>query len=60
MIQLALEYAFRIAGAEQVTIGVFENNKSAYYCIKRRDFMMSVRNNKRYANCSVKSGKSLN
>lgn len=38
MIQLALEYAFRIAGAEKVTIGVFENNKSAYYCYKSAGF----------------------
>ena len=38
MIQLAMEYAFRIAGAEQVTIGVFENNKSAYYCYKAAGF----------------------
>lgn len=38
MIQLALEYAFRIAGAEQVTIGVFENNKSAYHCYKAAGF----------------------
>lgn len=38
MIQLALEYAFRIAGAEKVTIGVFENNQSAYHCYKSAGF----------------------
>lgn len=38
MIQLAIEYAFRIAGAEQITIGVFENNPSAYYCYKAAGF----------------------
>lgn len=38
MIRLAIEYAFRIAGAEQVTIGVFENNQSAYYCYKAAGF----------------------
>lgn len=38
MIQLAIEYAFRIAGAEQITIGVFENNQSAYYCYKAAGF----------------------
>ena len=34
MIQLAVDYAFRIAGARRVTLGVFENNKPAYYCYK--------------------------
>lgn len=38
MIQLAIEYAFRILGANQVTIGVFENNKPAYYCYKAAGF----------------------
>lgn len=38
MIQLAVDYAFRIAGAEKLTIGVFENNKEAYYCYKSVGF----------------------
>ncbi len=38
MIQLAIEYAFRIGGAEQITIGVFENNTSAYRCYKAAGF----------------------
>lgn len=38
MIQLALDYAFRIGGAEQVTLGVFENNKPAYCCYKAAGF----------------------
>ena len=38
MIGLALEYAFRIAGAERVTIGVFENNEPAYKCYKAAGF----------------------
>ena len=38
MIRLAIDYAFRIAGAEQVTIGVFENNQSAYHCYKAAGF----------------------
>ena len=38
MIQLAIEYAFRIAGAKQITIGVFENNQQAYYCYKAAGF----------------------
>ncbi len=39
MIQLALEYAFRMAGAEEVTIGVFENNTAAYHCYKAAGFI---------------------
>ncbi len=38
MIQLAIEYAFRIAGAKRLTIGVFENNKPAYHCYKAAGF----------------------
>ena len=38
MMKLAIEYAFKIAGAEQVTIGVFENNMPAYYCNKAAGF----------------------
>lgn len=38
MMKLTLEYAFRVAGAEKVTLGVFENNKSAYYCYKSVGF----------------------
>lgn len=38
MMKLSLEYAFRVAGAEKVTLGVFENNKSAYCCYKSVGF----------------------
>ena len=38
MIQLALKYAFEIFGAEKVTIGVFENNLSAFHCYKSAGF----------------------
>ncbi len=38
LICLALRYAFTTAGAEKVTIGVFENNTSAYYCYKAAGF----------------------
>ena len=38
MIQLAIDYAFKIAGAKQITIGVFENNLPAYYCYKAAGF----------------------
>lgn len=32
MLRLGLKYAFEIMGADKVTIGVFENNSSAYQC----------------------------
>ena len=38
MICLALKFAFDILRVEKVTIGVFENNMSAYYCYKAAGF----------------------
>ena len=38
MICLALKYAFEIMKVEKVTIGVFENNASAYHCYKAAGF----------------------
>ena len=38
MISLSLKYAFEIFKADKVTIGVFENNMSAYYCYKAAGF----------------------
>lgn len=38
MIKLAQKYAFEILGAAKVTIGVFENNPSAYHCYKSAGF----------------------
>ena len=38
MILLALKYAFEIMKVEKVTIGVFENNASAYHCYKAAGF----------------------
>ena len=32
MIQLAAKYAFEIAGAEKITLGVFADNPAAYHC----------------------------
>ena len=34
MLKLGLKYAKEIFGANTVSLGVFENNKSAYYCYK--------------------------
>ena len=38
MIQKGLKYAFEIYGAKRVSLGVFENNASAYYCYKAVGF----------------------
>lgn len=39
MLKLALKYAFEILKVTKVTIGVFENNMSAYYCYKAVGFI---------------------
>ncbi len=38
MLKLGLKYAKDIYGAKKVTLGVFENNESAYYCYKSAGF----------------------
>ncbi len=38
MLQLGLKFAFEIYGAKKVSLGVFENNESAYYCYKAVGF----------------------
>lgn len=38
MLQLGLKYAKEIYGAKKVSLGVFENNESAYYCYKAVGF----------------------
>ena len=38
MVELALKYSFEILMAEKVTLGVFENNLSAYNCYKSVGF----------------------
>jgi RimJ/RimL family protein N-acetyltransferase len=38
MIQMAIRYALEMLRAEKVTLGVFENNPSAYYCYKSAGF----------------------
>lgn len=39
MLQLALDYAFNIFGAEKVTLGVFDNNPPAINCYKSVGFV---------------------
>ena len=38
MLKLGLRYAFDVYGAKKVSLGVFENNQSAYYCYKAAGF----------------------
>lgn len=38
MIQMAMRYAFDMLKAEKITLGVFANNPSAYYCYKAAGF----------------------
>ena len=38
MILMAIRYAFDMLKAEKITLGVFENNPSAYYCYKAAGF----------------------
>ena len=38
MMQMAIRYAFDMLKAEKITLGVFENNPSAYYCYKSVGF----------------------
>ncbi len=39
MIQMAIRYAFDMLNAEKITLGVFENNPSAYHCYKAAGFV---------------------
>ncbi len=38
MLKLSLKYAFEILKVQKVTLGVFSNNASAYYCYKAAGF----------------------
>lgn len=51
MIQMAMKYAFDMLKAEKITLGVFDNNSSAYHCYKaagfqeilmEQDFMLEI------------------
>lgn len=38
MLQLSIKYAFDILKVDKITLGVFENNESAYHCYKAAGF----------------------
>ena len=44
MVQMATQYAFEFLGAEKVTLGVFDNNPSAYHCYKAAGFLETGEN----------------
>ncbi len=44
MIQMAMRYAFDMLRAEKITLGVFENNPSAYNCYKSIGFRENPNN----------------
>ncbi|MDO5520717.1 MAG: GNAT family protein [bacterium] len=48
MLTLSIHYAFDILKAEKVTLGVFENNKPAYYCYKSVGFQERSLENPEY------------
>lgn len=39
MLSLAIKYSFEILKVQKITLGVFENNESAYYCYKSVGFV---------------------
>lgn len=43
MLRLGLKFVFELYGAKKATLGVFENNPSAYYCYKAVGFHDIVR-----------------
>ena len=48
MLLLALKYAFEILKVKKVTLGVFENNPSAYFCYKASGFKEVSQENEVY------------
>ncbi len=45
MLRLGIKFAFKIYGAQKVSLGVFENNPSAYFCYKSVGFKDVVLDN---------------
>lgn len=45
MIQQGLKYAFQIYGARKASLGVFENNPSAYHCYRAAGFQDIISGN---------------
>lgn len=42
MLRLGIRYAFEVCGAKRLSLGVFENSPSAYYCNKSVGFSDTV------------------
>ena len=50
MLLLAIKYAFEILKVAKITLGVFENNKAAYYCYKAAGFKEIASEKEEYYN----------
>ena len=57
LIMISLKYAFEILKVEKVTIGVYEDNLSAYYCYKAAGFSESVATKPEYDEINGKQRK---
>lgn len=59
MLLLAQKYAFEILKVKKVTLGVFENNPSAYFCYKASGFKDVFQENEEYYDVSGEKWKCL-
>lgn len=48
MLRLAIKYAFEILKVQKITLGVFENNPSAYHCYKSVGFQDAAPEKNKY------------
>jgi len=49
ILEIAIKYSFEILKVEKITLGVFENNLSAYYCYKSAGFNTVKSVNEKYS-----------
>ncbi|MHC1722100.1 MAG: GNAT family N-acetyltransferase [Aminipila sp.] len=59
MLNLAIQYAFKILKVDKITLGVFENNKNAYYCYKAVGFSEIQQENTEHYNIMNESWKCI-
>lgn len=49
ILEIAIKYSFEILKVDKITLGVFENNLSAYYCYKSVGFKRVKSENEKYS-----------